>query len=380
MSNMTGSVLTAAGRKLQAKVEAGKTLAFTKIKLGDGSESASDVDSLTNLVNPKLVVGISSVTSSDDTCTITGLIVNSNVSTGFYAREAGIFATDPDDGEILYAICLDPNPDFVPPATAAVIESVTFSMVLSISNVANVAVTIDPNGLTTVDMLNSAARIMQRSTSYALGVRMYDKQLKPGLELECTTAGTTAATNIDLSAAAVGSTYTDGTVGWTVVKASITAEMDAHKKDSEAHPNLLAGSTFGKSIINHLLGSTLASLVSAVTTDSLFSKLLQLALSAAGLKYNIAANGYICFGSLFGGLILQWGNQSIISTAGSKYTFPVSFSSTPNIIAGSSRFDGSLTSVTVYQVSTSDFYWNGYMNGSSGGIGQVAISFCAFGN
>lgn len=38
-----------------------------------------------------------------------------------------------------------------------------------------------------------------------------------------------------------------------------------------------------------------------------FQSILTTVLSAAGLKYNIAQNGYICFGALFGGLILQWG-------------------------------------------------------------------------
>lgn len=38
-----------------------------------------------------------------------------------------------------------------------------------------------------------------------------------------------------------------------------------------------------------------------------FRSILETVLSAAGLKYNIASNGYICFGALFGNLILQWG-------------------------------------------------------------------------
>lgn len=38
-----------------------------------------------------------------------------------------------------------------------------------------------------------------------------------------------------------------------------------------------------------------------------FGKLLKGAIEAAGLRYNLADNGYICFGSLFGGFIMQWG-------------------------------------------------------------------------
>jgi hypothetical protein len=34
-------------------------------------------------------------------------------------------------------------------------------------------------------------------------------------------------------------------------------------------------------------------------------------LSALGVRYSITTNGYICFGQLFGGLILQWGVQDL---------------------------------------------------------------------
>ena len=42
-----------------------------------------------------------------------------------------------------------------------------------------------------------------------------------------------------------------------------------------------------------------------------FSKLLSSGLTAAGLTCNIAANGYIKFGRLFGGLIIQWGESTV---------------------------------------------------------------------
>lgn len=56
---------------------------------------------------------------------------------------------------------------------------------------------------------------------------------------------------------------------------------------------------------------------------SQFQSILKTVLTAAGLKYNIATNGYICFGSLFGNLILQWGRN----TGNEIVTLPISFSS-----------------------------------------------------
>ena len=38
-------------------------------------------------------------------------------------------------------------------------------------------------------------------------------------------------------------------------------------------------------------------------------------LEALGVRYSITTNGYICFGQLFGGLILQWGEVSIDTNA-----------------------------------------------------------------
>lgn len=86
---------------------------------------------------------------------------------------------------------------------------------------------------------------------------------------------------------------------------------------------------FGKGVVTHLLASTLASTVTAVTSGSLFGKMVQLLLNATGCKYLMAQNGYICFGSLFGGLILQWGFKvnggTGSTTAGYTLTYPIAF-------------------------------------------------------
>lgn len=216
MANWTGGMLTAAGRALQLKVEAGTKLELTKIKLGDGAESADNIDSLTDLVGPKASFGISSVEIANNLCTVTAIISTSDLLVGFYAREWGLFAKD-DDKEILYMIALDPNPDYVPPSTAALKVSATYAMNIAVSNATSIQCDIDATGLVNVDMLNKAAGLVQRNTAYAQGDILYDTQLlRHNWYLECTTAGTTGSTLLDLSNIALGDTVTDGTAAWTV--------------------------------------------------------------------------------------------------------------------------------------------------------------------
>ena len=64
---------------------------------------------------------------------------------------------------------------------------------------------------------------------------------------------------------------------------------------------------FADGIVQKLALTSAMTAVTALQTDSWFGKLLKMALTASGVKYSIAQNGYVCLGSLFGGLIIQWG-------------------------------------------------------------------------
>lgn len=76
-------------------------------------------------------------------------------------------------------------------------------------------------------------------------------------------------------------------------------------------------------IVNTLASTALGTLVSTLTSDSLLALLIKKVFDATGVKYNIAQNGYVCFGSLVGGLIIQWGSVENIS-AKSYITLPIS--------------------------------------------------------
>ena len=103
MSFPAGFTFTAKGRRLRDKAETGVQLVFVEMQLGDGVYSGPS-DSLTALLSPKitlnvtvkkLVPGEGSLLAAD--------LPMSSISAGFYWREWGIFAQDPDEGKILYA-------------------------------------------------------------------------------------------------------------------------------------------------------------------------------------------------------------------------------------------------------------------------------------
>lgn len=87
---------------------------------------------------------------------------------------------------------------------------------------------------------------------------------------------------------------------------------------------------WSQGIVNTLASTALGSLISTLSSDSLMAKLMKLVLDATGVKYLIDTNGYICFGSLFGGLIIQW----IKATEGETITLPVSFNKSKFVVLG----------------------------------------------
>lgn len=69
-----------------------------------------------------------------------------------------------------------------------------------------------------------------------------------------------------------------------------------------------------ESIIKSLASKVLPTVVSELTTDSVMGKLIKMLLNASGVKYSIDTNGYVCLGSFFGGLIIQWVDVYMNST------------------------------------------------------------------
>lgn len=273
MSNWSTHQFTRKGEQLRTKVEAGKCkLTLTKIKIGNGDVTLGEVKDMNDLKSPQLVLGISScdVSAEDDRiCEVVGIASSSNVESAFSVTEMGLYANDPDVGEILYLVGLDTTPDDMPNKNAQSPVTLTYQFELVTSNMGNVVAMISPAGLVTVKMLNAhrtaseldhpdgsvttkklsdaavtgakiadgvitqkhltpevktiisdaGIAILQRSRSYQVGDIAYHKALPSWARLECVKEGTTAATlptQIEQMVQNGGVILTDGTVVWII--------------------------------------------------------------------------------------------------------------------------------------------------------------------
>ena len=240
MADWSGAIMTKQGRALEAKVTAGICkLELTKLKVGDGEPH--EIESMTDLAAPKLDIGISSISPTDaGICDIEGVITNAELEKGFYMRELGIYATDPEEGEILYAVATDSHADYLQAKGSSTTLSVGLHVQVVITNADSVMAIIDPKGLTT------------------------------------------------------------------------RTDLAAHDESDAAHENRFKLfekiATLGDDIIKKLALTTTITAIKALETNSWFGQLLKMVLTASGVRYLAAQNGYICFGSFFGDLIIQWGH------------------------------------------------------------------------
>lgn len=158
MAEWSNATMTDVGAALQAKVNAGKTkLTFTKIKIGSGVNPTNPL-ALTDVISSKwettnFVVKLEGKIVSVDT-----VITNTGVHEAFRMSEIGLFAQDPDKGEILYAYLTDPEPDRMPAESGSVVVSQELTIGMVFSNTGNVSLTVNMGALVTREQLAEAVK------------------------------------------------------------------------------------------------------------------------------------------------------------------------------------------------------------------------------
>ena len=315
MADFKGGVLTNLGKALAAKVEAGKCkLQFTKMKVGDGTPSS--IEQMTDLAGPKKILDISAVTpDSGGQCDVESVLINADLEKGFYLKEIGLFANDPDAGEILYCVATAGDADYIQDKGGATVLSIALHMTIAIKSVDDVVTDVDTKGLITAsDLANhdksetAHKNLLQVTVTADKPTSMSDRglwvEIKSGLKAILHRWNKTTKTYDTIHPETETSQITD-------FDTEVNGKINAHNTSGGAHSTLFnkceKTSSLANDIVTKLAQTTAISVISALQTNSWFGQLLKLVLNASGMKYLIAQNGYICFGSLFGGLILQWG-------------------------------------------------------------------------
>lgn len=141
MSKLPELTLTKAGAAMLAKTPIGSEIPVTKWRIGDGQlPGGEDPRDRTQLVNPVRELPIASMENDGNQCLIKGQLVNTEMD-AFTWRETGLYATDPDDGEILYAYGYEADGAEIP-AGATQLREVEFGVELVFDTAANVTAVI----------------------------------------------------------------------------------------------------------------------------------------------------------------------------------------------------------------------------------------------
>ena len=127
MADFNGTTLTNVGRDILTKALAGAKLTFSRIGIGDGVwDSGTNPEQMVALKDEKKSLPIQELSVvGDGTTRLRFVLTNSGLTEGFFVREIGIFALDPDtQEEKLYAVAYAENPDFIPSDGVTKVESV----------------------------------------------------------------------------------------------------------------------------------------------------------------------------------------------------------------------------------------------------------------
>lgn len=152
MAEFKQLIITDRGQALMAKMLAGTgNVQFTKISVSDTTYTDGQLPGLTALSSIKQTTLISKVIRTNNVAVqVEGAVTNSDLVSGYYMRTIGLYAIDPDLGEILYAVTIATQAGYMPPYNGITVSGAYFKLVTTVSNASNVSLNVDPAAVATI--------------------------------------------------------------------------------------------------------------------------------------------------------------------------------------------------------------------------------------
>ena len=163
MAEFSSFVIQPKGHALMSKLIAGSgTCNFSAIRTSTTVYTQGQLESgLTSLTNIKQSTEISSISRINNTSVnIKGALNNKDLVTGYTVNTIGLYAIDPDEGEILYAVARAIQAGYMPPYNGITSSGILFDFVITVGNAENVTVIVNPAAVATqADVIEINAKI-----------------------------------------------------------------------------------------------------------------------------------------------------------------------------------------------------------------------------
>lgn len=151
MAEFSSFVITTKGQALMAKLIASSGISnFSAIKTSTTVYTQEQLEALTALTNIKQSADISSISKINNaSVNIKGALNNTALLTGYTVNTIGLYAIDPNEGEILYAVARATQAGYMPPYNSITSSGILFDFVITVGNASNVTVTVNPAAVAT---------------------------------------------------------------------------------------------------------------------------------------------------------------------------------------------------------------------------------------
>lgn len=205
-----GIQITNRGRNLLAKAEAGLTkITYTKFSAGDGKLSGQMPVALKALINEKISFPVSRLKIQNENVVVPGFeFSNKGVTSGFFFREVGLWATDPDLGEILYAYAnAGEGAEYIDAQNTSAVLKKLFNFELTVSNTAQVTVVVDDTIIyaTPQDVADALKKSKEYTDTQIANVKVPDASLTQKGIVQLSEATNSASNEMAATSKAVSS-------------------------------------------------------------------------------------------------------------------------------------------------------------------------------
>lgn len=258
MNPWANSVITRKGLALQAKLIAGTKLTITRAVTGTGYVTPGLLQQQTAVSGEMQALTFDEVTYPEEgKCSLRCGLKNDGLNVGYTAMQVGIYATDPDEGEILYVITqAESNKGTeVPSETESPGFSAEWNFYFQFGQADEVSLTVDPSNTVTVAVFESAmAKTANKDLSNVADDVFLEKVM------------TTGAGNLVVTTGGTGEAYTAELPGVTELYVGLTFTMIPHVASATTAPTLNVNGLGEVNMRQRLASTTGASTTGAINT------------------------------------------------------------------------------------------------------------------